>query len=305
LRLQGSDISDAIDNAMFIKECERQKYPVCVGAPGFVSSDNYADNVGIHCKKFSKTDLDSHSGQPVFADRFWSATGWNSADMKRKWLLNVGCGSCRFAEVALSSGVNAVALDYSSVVGACCANLRHRANLQVVPGDIFVLPFAPVSFGFVYSLGVPQHTPDVHAAVVAFLPMLKLGVMVAEDDYDTLLILSKYLLRPITKRMDKKKLFALLEKVVPVLLQTSQLLGKVPLISYSLTGSILVANDGDSLMLTPFQYSEWSLLDTFDWRGLEYNNPHERATARLRMEEPGLRDIELSYAGNLVARGQH
>lgn len=307
LRLEGGDNTESIDNAMLVSEDGQHQYPVRGGVPRFVPAENYADNFGMQWNHFAKTQLDSHSGLPISAERFWSATGWDAKEMEGKWLLDVGCGSGRFAEVALSSGVNVVALDYSSAVDACYANLRHHPNLHVVQGDIFALPFAPASFDFVYSLGVLQHTPDVHAAFAALPPMVKPGGSLVVDYYEkrlTALLHSKYLLRPITKRMDQKKLFALLERVVPVLLPVSQLLGKVPVIGYGLKRLIPVANDDDNLALSPKQLREWSLLDTFDWLGPEYDNPQDRATARAWMEEAGMRDIELSYAGHLVARGR-
>jgi len=68
-----------------------------------------------------------------------------------------------------------VALDYSSAVDACYANLKHHPNLHIVQGDIYALPFEPGNFQFVYSLGVLQHTPNVAAAFAALPPMLKGG----------------------------------------------------------------------------------------------------------------------------------
>lgn len=42
------------------------------------------------------------------------ATGWIPAEMKDKWVLDVGCGSGRFAEAALSSAARVVALESDS-----------------------------------------------------------------------------------------------------------------------------------------------------------------------------------------------
>jgi ubiquinone/menaquinone biosynthesis C-methylase UbiE len=95
--------------------------------------------------------------------------------MNGKWVLDVGCGSGRFAEVALSSGAHVVALDYSSAVDACYTNLRHHENLHVIQGDIYSLPFAPSTFSFVYSLGVLQHTPDVAKAFATLPPIVSGG----------------------------------------------------------------------------------------------------------------------------------
>jgi hypothetical protein len=68
-----------------------------------------------------------------------------------------------------------VALDYSSAVDACYANLKHHPNLHVVQGDIYTLPFMQSAFPFVYSLGVLQHTPNVAKAFAALPPMVREG----------------------------------------------------------------------------------------------------------------------------------
>ena len=65
---------------------------------------------------FSKTQLDSHSGFPISSDRFWKATGWKPEHLKDQWVLDIGCGSGRFAEIALKAGAKLVALDYSNAV---------------------------------------------------------------------------------------------------------------------------------------------------------------------------------------------
>lgn len=158
-----------------VTEDGHNRYPVRNGIPRFVPESNYADNFGMQWNHFAKTQLDSHSGHSISADRFWLATSWNPDEMNGKWVLDVGCGSGRFAEVALSSGAHVVALDYSSAVDACYTNLRHHGNLHVIQGDIYSLPFAPNTFSFVYSLGVLQHTPDVAKAFAALPPIVSGG----------------------------------------------------------------------------------------------------------------------------------
>ena len=44
-------------------------------------------------------------------------------------ILDIGCGAGRFAQIALDSGANVVALDYSNSVDACYTNLLKHANL--------------------------------------------------------------------------------------------------------------------------------------------------------------------------------
>jgi SAM-dependent methyltransferase len=280
-------------------------YPIRDGIPRFVPESNYSDNFGMQWNHFAKTQLDSHSGTTISADRFWKATGWSSVDMRDKWVLDVGCGSGRFAEIALSSGAQVVALDYSSAVDACLANLKHNPNLHVVQGDVFSLPFVPGSFDFVYSLGVLQHTPDVARAFAALPPMLVEGGYLCTDFYwkrFQTMIHIKYLLRPLTTRIEQQKLFSYLEKAVPLMLPISQALRRVPLIGKALQRFIPVADYSQTYHLTEQQLKEWALLDTFDWLAPRYDYPQTQKAVKHLFSKAGFTAIDIFHAGHLVGR---
>lgn len=290
-----------------ISEDGQQRYPVRGGIPRFVAESNYADNFGMQWNKFSKTQLDSHSGHPISADRFWGATGWDPPQLAGQWVLDVGCGAGRFAEVALSAGAKVVALDYSSAVDACEANLRQHANLHVVQGDIYSLPFKAGSFSYVYSLGVLQHTPDVSKAFSSLPPMVRPGGSLCVDFYCKSwksALLPKYWLRPLTKRIPKGRLFTALEWLVPKLLPVSIAFSQVPGIGHHLKRVVPVANYVGSLPLSDGQQLEWSLLDTFDWLSPAYDNPQTPQTVRNWLTQAGMTRIEVLHAGHLVGRGQ-
>jgi hypothetical protein len=68
-----------------------------------VPESNYADNFGMQWNHFRQTQLDSYSGLPNSSDRFWLATHWSPVSLKDQWVLDVGCGAGRFAEVALNA----------------------------------------------------------------------------------------------------------------------------------------------------------------------------------------------------------
>ncbi len=282
-------------------------YPITNGIPRFVPQTNYADNFGMQWNHFRQTQLDSYSGCTVSHDRFWKATGWSATDMKGKWLLDVGCGAGRFAEIALSTGANVVALDYSSAVDACYLNLKHHPNLHVLQGDIYSLPFAPEVFQFVYSLGVLQHTPDVRKAFAALPPMVTPGGYLCVDYYEKSLkgaLNPRHYLRPLTKRISKSMLFSGLQKTVPAMLWCSDLLGQVPVAGSILKRIVPVANHFDGIGLSDQQKKEWALLDTFDWLSPQFDQPQNAVTAKDWMTEAGIKQIEILRASHLVARGR-
>jgi len=299
-------ITNIIVNGWLVSMDGQHRYPIRNGIPRFVPEENYADNFGMQWNHFSQTQLDSYSGHPISSNRFWKATGWRPEDLEGQWVLDVGCGAGRFAEIALNSGANVVALDYSSAVDACYANLKHHPNLHIVQGDIYALPFEQESFPFVYSLGVLQHTPDVAKAFAALPPLVARGGRLCVDYYQKSwksILHLKYWLRPVTKRLPKPVLFSILQTVVPILLPVSRLLGGMPVLGGGLKRLIPVVNYYGILALNHTQQKEWSLLDTFDWLSPAYDHPQTATTAREWMERAGMHSVEVMKAGHLVARG--
>ena len=280
-----------IDAGILVTKDQQYRYIIQNGIPRFVPQSNYADNFGMQWNHFRKTQLDSHSGVPISSERFWQATGWQPEEMKDQWVLDAGCGAGRFAEVALMAGANVVALDYSSAVDACYANLKHFPTLHVVQGDIYALPFVPESFPFVYSLGVLQHTPNVEKAFAALPPMVRREGHLCTDFYwkrFKTMMHAKYLFRPFTKRMAKPVLFEWLKRWVPSLLALSQTIGRLPLFGRALKRIIPVADYTGRFPLSDQQIKEWALLDTFDMLSPEYDNPQSIKTIKKWLDKYGL-----------------
>lgn len=285
----------------------RHSYPIRNGIPRFVPEVTYADNFGMQWNQFRQTQLDSHSGQPISANRFWSSTRWAAPEMAGQWCLDGGCGAGRFAEVALATNAKLVALDLSNAVDACAANLGHFPNLHVVQANLYSLPFAPEAFAFVYSLGVLQHTPDVERAFRALPPVVRPGGLLCVDYYPKTwksALLPKYFMRPVTKRIPKRALFSALKVAVPAMLPASRLLRSVPRVGYALKQVVPVVDYYGELPLTKEQLDEWALLDTFDMLAPEYDNPQSIETARHWMENAGMKDVEVMDLGLVVARGR-
>ena len=283
------------------------RYEVSKGIPRFVARENYADNFGFQWNKFSLTQLDSHSGTSITRKRFFESTGWNPNVLVGKRVLDVGCGAGRFAEIALGSGAQVVALDYSSAVDACWQNNKDKGALRCVQGDIYKLPFAPGSFDFVYCLGVLQHTPDVAAAFGALTTQLKPGGRLAVDVYPRLwqnMLSGKDWVRPLTRRMNRMRLFSLVETfLVPALLPVSRALGRVPGIGRKLRRIIPVSNYEGIFDLSKTQLREWAVLDTYDMLAPTYDQPQSPRTLREWFQRSGFKEIEVFRAGHLIGRG--
>ncbi len=284
-----------------------QEYAIVRSIPRFVPAENYANNFGLQWNRFRKTQLDSVTGVPISRERFFFSTGWTSEEMAGRWILDAGCGAGRFAEVALSTGAEVVAVDYSSAVDACWENLSRRPRLHVVQADIYRLPFKRASFDCVYSLGVLQHTPDVRRAFMALPPQVRSGGKIAVDVYAQVALnffWPKYWLRPLTKRMDRQRLLAYVQRFVPSLLPISDFLAAVPVIGRRLRYAVPIANHRpDYPSLSDAQIEEWAILNTYDMLAPAYDKPQSAKKLRRWFEEAGMRDVKVYRKGHLIGRG--
>jgi SAM-dependent methyltransferase len=308
LRLEDAQYADdQIQSGWLVAEKSAHRYPIRDFIPRLAPEANYTDNFGIQWNKFRSTQLDSYSGHPISANRFWIQTGWRPEDIRGKWVLDAGCGAGRFADVTLNAGAELVALDYSNAVDACYSNLKQHRNLHVVQGDICALPFPKGMFPYIYSFGVLMCTPNTARSFRELPPMLAPGGRLCVDFYGLqfgTLLHAKWVFRPFTKRMQPQNLLRMLQSAVPVMLPVSQVLGGIPALGRYLKRLVPVANYTGILPLDREQLKEWALLDTFDMLAPKYDHP-EPTAGRLRrwLDAAGLSQVEVFRPGHLVGRG--
>jgi len=282
-------------------------FPILNDIPRFVPRENYAANFGLQWNHFRQTQLDSHSGFPLSRKRFLDETGWSEATLAGKLVLDAGCGAGRFAEVALSLGADVVAIDYSSAVDACAANLAPNPRLTIVQADLYALPFPQESFDFIYSLGVLQHTPDVKRALLSLIPLLQPGGRLTVDVYPRnwhRWVHPKTWMRPITTRIDNVRLFPIVERWAPRLLRVSRAMRTIPIVGPYLRRLVPVANYEGVYPLSPSQLEEWAVLDTYDWLAPRYDQPQSSPTLRSWLEEAGLEQVEVFSSHHLTGRAR-
>jgi SAM-dependent methyltransferase len=227
--------------------------------------------------------------------------------MDRRRILDVGCGAGRFAEVTLGTGARVVAVDYSSAVDACRANLGPHRNLDVVQADVYRLPFKGHTFEYVYCFGVLQHTPDPRASVAALARQLASGGRIAVDLYPQRALNAlwpKYWLRPLTRRVPPERLLPVVTRMVDLLWPLSLALGRVPRVGRKLRHALPIANYEGVLPLTMAQLKDWAVLDTFDMLAPAHDHPQSVATLRQWFDAVDLVDVEVFRRGLVVGRGR-
>jgi SAM-dependent methyltransferase len=259
-------------------------------------------------KRFRATQLDSHSGVPITRDRFVAQTAF-APDLRGMRVLDAGCGSGRFAEIALSLGADLTALDLSSAVDACRDNLGEASTLSLMQADLFQIPLGLQSFDVVYCFGVLQHTPDPRDAFRALTEHVKPGGWLAVDVYRIPmyplgLFAPKYLLRPLTRRMPPERLFDMVKRWMPGLLAVSNAIDRVPAVGHFVRKALPISNYRGVYPLSEEQIHEWAVLDTFDQLSPRYDKPQTEAAVRGWFDPDTFTDVRVFEHGHIIAWGK-
>jgi ubiquinone/menaquinone biosynthesis C-methylase UbiE/uncharacterized protein YbaR (Trm112 family) len=266
---------EEIDHGELVSE-DGARYPIVGGIPRFVPHRTYGDSFGLQWNQFARVQLDSHTGAHYSRRRFDTEVGWTAASLNGEWVLDAGCGSGRFAEIAASYGAEVLAVDLSSAVEAARDNLGHLPNVHVVQADLRALPFRHEMVRHLYSIGVLQHTPDpIHSArtLVRFLPSMGRFAFTIYGREPWTKFYSKYWFRPLTTRMDPARLLRSVERTMPVLYPATSALFRLPMVGHLFRFLIPVANYVERRDLPASIRYEEAILDTFDMLSPRYDNP--------------------------------
>jgi 2-polyprenyl-3-methyl-5-hydroxy-6-metoxy-1,4-benzoquinol methylase/uncharacterized protein YbaR (Trm112 family) len=271
------------------------QFPIEHAIPRFVPRDNYAASFGYQWNKFKLEQIDSANGTGLSAKRFYSETGWTRDWLKDKWVLDAGCGAGRFVDVASNSEAEVVAFDISSAIDAAKANLAGRPNVHFVQASIYELPFRSGVFDGVYCIGVVQHTPDPQKTMESLPRVLRRGGRIAISAYERkpwTLLYGKYLVRPLTKRLNKESLLAGIKAIMPVLFPLTDVLFRIPLAGRLFRFTIPVANYVHERALTRKQRYQWAILDTFDMLSPQFDQPRTQQEVEQALASAGIVNIK-------------
>ena len=267
-------------------------FPVVGEIPRFVPKENYAESFGLQWNRFANTQIDSKAGTNRSEIRFREETLWDERDLNGKLVLDAGCGSGRFSEIALKLGASLIAVDYSSAVEASKQNLSAPDKL-IVQGDLAALPILDQTFDFIYCIGVLQHTSEPARIVKELLRCLKVGGEITLTFYENsswhVLWYSKYLVRPLTKRLPKAILLKVIEKTSPMWFPLTSFLFSLPRnLSQGFRFLIPVANYVEFKYANPKIARDEAILDTFDMLSPSYDKPIKKSEIHSWVTDSGI-----------------
>ena len=265
-------------------------YPLVDGVIQFVAAEGYSTSFGFEWSKYARTQLDDN-GSRESEEAFRRKTGFAPEDLKGKWVLDVGCGMGRFAEVASRWGARVVGIDLSRAAQVAAQNLADRKNVWLCRSDLFALPFAPESFDYIYSLGVLHHTPNCEMAFKGLPRFLKAGGTIAiwiYSSYNNYYRMSDFY-RRLTSRLPLHWLHSLCQ-VAGLLYYVHQGLRRLPMIGRIMSGTLSFLFP---VSLHPLW--KWRVLDTFDWYSPRFQSKHTYEEVFRWFEDFQLRELRVLF----------
>jgi len=295
-----------ISGQLLSKRVKHKTVDIVGGIPRFISTENYADNFGLQWNKFKSTQLDSASGIPLTAQRFWSNTKWKAEELSGKTVLEVGSGAGRFTEILLQAGAIVVSFDYSNAVTANYDNNKNKGDLFIFQGDLYDIPFPDGVFDYVFCYGVLQHTPVPTEAYRAIFSKLRSGGKISIDYYRKMRIPTpwstpKYIWRPITSRMNPDTLLKIIEAYIPLYLPIDTAIRRIPKLGSRIVALIPIPCwNYIGIGLNKKQRLEWAIMDTFDALGATYDTPKTLEEVKEMVDSPENKEVDVFYGSNGV-----
>lgn len=280
---------DLRDTGFACRKCSAT-YPITNGVLRFVESQGYAENFGFEWSKYARTQLDNEVSQ-LSERQLLEYTGFNPDQLYGKWVLDVGCGMGRFAEVASRWGAKVVGIDLSVAADVAAKNLSTRENVWICQASVLNLPFLPQSFDYIYSIGVLHHTPDCEQAFKCLPRLLKPGGNVAIWLYSayTRWYRMSDIYRKFTTKLSPRSLHALCV-AADSLYYVHRGLRPIPGVGRFLSGVL-----GYIVPINMNPSREWRLLDTFDWYSPVYQSKHTYEQVFRWFEDCGLEDLRVLH----------
>jgi SAM-dependent methyltransferase len=283
-------------------------FPFVKGAFRIAGEGNYAESFGFQWNKFAKTQVDRfQKTSRQSQERFFKVTCWNEIDLTGQNVLEVGSGAGRFSQIVLQyTNANLFSVDYSNAVEANFANNGPHPRLKLFQASIYELPFFPQQFDKVFCFGVLQHTPDFKKSISCLVDMVRPGGELVIDFYPVkgwyTKIHSKYILRPITRKMSPQKLLSLIDRNIDVMISAYQFFDKLR-VGKIVNRFLPICDIKNTLpaQLSPAELREWAILDTFDMLSPTHDHPQRLNKVVGWFNDLGVKNVK----GTVVSYGEN
>ena len=264
----------------FFNEDSLKKMTIENEIPRFTPNVSYSTGNFSKLRELHATlQLDSVNGTIDRRGTLFLNTGWPESFFKDKVILECGCGAGPDTEILISLGAKVIAVDIAGL-DIAKNNLKNNQNLQLVQASIGELPFKRKAFDIVFCHRVIQHTPSPAKVLEHILEFVKDEGAVFVHSYAATFAQYcswKYLLRPLTKRLDSEYLYRLIKYLSKPLFYLSGFVNKfgkpgkyfnhlfIPFMNY---GNVPYFKNKTKEFII-----EYGIHDTFDALSPKYDRP--------------------------------
>jgi SAM-dependent methyltransferase len=296
-----SKIDEVDEGSLHCAGCG-EAFPILRSLPRFVSCDNYAASFGFQWNRFPTLQLDSIMGNNLSRKRFYECTRW-PRELTGERILEVGCGTGRFTPFALETGAEVFSFDLSDAIDCAYANNQNASRLHIFQASIYHLPLRKRLFDKIFCMGVLQHCPDPKQAFLSLVPFLRPGGTIVIDVYSKTGFPPplKYWLRPITRRLPPRALYAILSRLIPFAFEIKGFVHRAPAIGPTIAAIIPIgplSHAEIGLHYSDRELKQVKILSAFDMLSPRYDLPQTIDDVRHWFAAAGLVEIDAGFGYN-------
>ncbi|MBI3015277.1 MAG: class I SAM-dependent methyltransferase [Candidatus Tectomicrobia bacterium] len=280
----------------------------------FIGGPNhYSRSFGIQWTKYRNVQIDRLNGTRASYNHLRLFTQGDVSMLDGMTCLEIGSGAGRFTDYLVDLCRTVITVDPSP---ALFVNVALGApNLIACRADLFDVPVRRDEIDVVFCRGVIQHTRNPREAIKRLFDYVRPGGSVLFDVYALKWytpFLTKYWLRPLTRRIPPERFMALAEHWVPRFLEikhrvVNRALPRTKLGRNIANQLIPIADFSEAEELGPWSRRvEWSVLDTVDMYTPRYDRPMTFGAILRAIEEVGAREVRAdrsSFCFRAVAPG--
>jgi SAM-dependent methyltransferase len=301
------ETGEVVDGVLECRGCSAQ-VPVVRSLPRFVPSESYASSFGFQWNRFDRLQVDSVMHNNLSRDRFCATTGWQSR-LSGERILEAGCGTGRFTELALETGAEVFSFDLSTAVEAAWRNNHHKPLVNFFQASIYEIPLRKGAFDKIFCMGVLQHCPYVEGAFRSMLPFLRPGGEIVIDVYEksTGWPPLKYLIRPFLRPLGTEGIYRLLSWIIPPAFELKSAMHRIPFVGPQIGRLIPIGpvSHAPRLNYTDEELKQVKILSALDMLSPVYDQPQRMKDVRRWFDEAGLVDVQVMRGYNGInAKGK-
>lgn len=261
--------------------------------------EHYSSSFGLQWSKYRNVQIDRFNGTKASYKHLLMFCQGDVSFLGGATCLEIGSGAGRFTDYLVDLCGSVVTVDSSQAIYSNAA--LGAKNLIACRADLFDIPIDRERVDIVFCRGVIQHTENPKRAIQKLFDYVTPGGWVLFDVYPLKWytpLMTKYWIRPLTRRIHPGKFVSLAEKWIPRLLRfkkafVNRIFPDNKIGRFLSEELIPIADHSRSTELLSWeQRVQWSIVDTVDRYTPCYDHPMTFQSILRTLKEAGAGEIQ-------------